>query len=158
MKSGAIFSKNRKHRLGLWRIWDATRGHVLYIGLNPSTAGAKENDATINKLIHFTKRFDLGGFYIVNLFSVICTDSSKLMQQPKLNSSVADIYIEHYAKKCDSVVYMYGRKGKGNELRIKQIDKLLLNKFDCVYCFGINKDLTPKHPLYLPSNTALELY
>ena len=40
----AWFSHDRKKRYSLTRTWDASKGHVMFIGLNPSTANQHNDD------------------------------------------------------------------------------------------------------------------
>lgn len=61
MNKGAMFSKCRKYRYVLWRIWDDDKPRVMFIGLNPSIAGAIIDDPTIRKVIGFAKRWGFGG-------------------------------------------------------------------------------------------------
>lgn len=48
--NGASFSECGKHRLYLWRIWDDSKPKLMFIGLNPSTANANNDDPTISKI------------------------------------------------------------------------------------------------------------
>ncbi len=79
--STAVFSSNGEHRYCLVRAWDFTKPRVCYISLNPSVADAKVNDATVRKLIGFATRHGFGSFYLVNLFSVIMTESKQLPKE-----------------------------------------------------------------------------
>jgi hypothetical protein len=40
----ALFSDDRLYRYQLWRGWDESRAPVMFIGLNPSTADALDDD------------------------------------------------------------------------------------------------------------------
>ena len=50
-ESGALFSRDKKYRYALWRVWDFDSPSVMFIGLNPSTANEKVNDPTILRLL-----------------------------------------------------------------------------------------------------------
>ena len=73
----ACFSPDGKHRYVLRRTWDP-RPHLLFAGMNPSKAGAVDNDPTVNLLRGFAKRARRGGLIIVNAHSIIETYSKKL--------------------------------------------------------------------------------
>ena len=47
--SGAVISDCGTHRYALWRVWDHSKGLVMFIMLNPSTANATEPDPTITR-------------------------------------------------------------------------------------------------------------
>lgn len=75
MKKTANVNGDYRYRLG--RYWDNKKRNVLFIGLNPSTADAYEDDATIRRLIGFSKDWGFGGLTIVNLFAYRSTDPKK---------------------------------------------------------------------------------
>lgn len=144
--SGAEFSKCGKYRYKLWRIWNDTLPMAMCIGLNPSTANAAKNDATINNLIRILSRLGYGGFYMMNLFAWI---SSK----PKELLSCADPIgeneekLKQVEKLCDDVILCWGNF-KQAENRILKV----LPRYPNAKCFGKNKNGTPFHPLALMYN------
>ena len=77
--SGAEFSQDKKHRHVLWRIWDKSKPVVMFIGLNPSKATEDDNDKTISKLIRICNHNELGGFYMLNLYTYISTKPEELI-------------------------------------------------------------------------------
>ena len=74
MIKGAI--KDKENRYQLWRIWNQEKPLILFILLNPSNADHKNDDKTVKKLIGFTKKFEFGGFYLGNLYSLVATTPS----------------------------------------------------------------------------------
>lgn len=52
----------------------------LFIGLNPSKAGAVDNDQTIRKEIGFASRWGWSGFWKANLFAHVETESALLRE------------------------------------------------------------------------------
>lgn len=92
----AQFSPDRMRRYCLIRRWqraispDVDKVMALtWVMLNPSTAGAAEDDATIRKCVGYAKRWGYGGIRVLNLFDLIETDSEKLKHPahwPKLTS------------------------------------------------------------------------
>jgi hypothetical protein len=63
MKQDAEISSNKRYRYVLTRIWNGALPTLLFIGLNPSTADAQEDDATIRRLISLTRNWKhYGGF------------------------------------------------------------------------------------------------
>jgi hypothetical protein len=147
--SGAVFSSCGKYRLVLWRKWDLSKPNVMFIGLNPSIADAKTDDPTIRRLISFAKAEGFGGFYMLNLFTLISTDPRALLTV-KNTDYLANDYLYEYQIKTDQIVFAWG----SNEAS-KQRAREVINMFPSAYCFGKNKDGSPKHPLYLLGTTKL---
>src|SRR4051812_1099786 len=75
--SGAVFSKCGTWRYHLWRTWGA--GPIpLYILLNPSKAGAANDDSTVSRLAVRSRSLGCGGFELVNAFAFCSTFPSDL--------------------------------------------------------------------------------
>tara|TARA_Y100001935_G_scaffold201108_1_gene169475 strand:+ start:65 stop:526 length:462 start_codon:yes stop_codon:yes gene_type:complete len=143
----ANISIDRKERFSLSRIWDIKQPKLLYIMLNPSIADDKKDDPTIKRLIFFTKKYRYGGFYVANLFTQITPYPKELNMDNHSKKKNLKI-ISELIKKSDSIVYAWGNLvGEPAEL-MKLIESPL--------CFGTNKNGTPKHPLYLRSDTKLQ--
>ena len=142
----ADISNDRKERFSLSRIWDSKKPRVLYIMLNPSYADDEFDDPTIRRLNFFTKKFKFGGFYVANLFTQITPYPKELNMDNHLKKKNLKI-INELIKKSDSIVYAWGNLVSEPTELIKLIESPL--------CFGKNINGTPKHPLYLPSNSKL---
>lgn len=143
----ADISNDKKDRFSLSRIWDSKKPKALYIMLNPSYADNESDDPTIRRLIFFSKKFKFGGFYVTNLFSQITPYPKELNMDNNLKKKNLKI-ISELIKKSDLIVYAWGNLvSEPIELR-KLIESPL--------CFGINKNGTPRHPLYLRSDTKLQ--
>jgi hypothetical protein len=69
MEKDALISPNKIYRYTLRRVWDNTKPDLIWIMLNPSTADAEKDDATIRRCIGFSQRFEYGGLVVVNLFA-----------------------------------------------------------------------------------------
>tara|TARA_Y100001935_G_scaffold142546_1_gene117812 strand:- start:204 stop:665 length:462 start_codon:yes stop_codon:yes gene_type:complete len=142
----AEISYDREERFSLSRIWDQKKPKLLYIMLNPSIADDKRDDPTIKRLIFFTKKFRYGGFYVTNLFTQI-TPYPKELNMDNLSKKNNFKIINDLIKKSDSIVYAWGN--------LVSEPRDLLEIIDSPLCFGKNLNGTPKHPLYLPSNSKL---
>lgn len=146
---GALFNGDRTHRIKLWRIWDVSKPMIMYIGLNPSRANEDTTDATITRLINFSKRFDAGGMYMMNVFTYVTPYPWLLGELVVTPEEVLKQIADH----CAKVVFCWGNFRQSRN-RAKQLSAL----FPSALCFGKNKNGTPKHPLYLQSGTPLEKY
>jgi len=142
----AEISYDRKERFTLSRIWDKKKPKLLYIMLNPSIADDKKDDPTIKRLMFFTKKYRYGGFYVANLFTQI-TPYPKELNMDNLSKKNNLKIINDLIKKSDSIVYAWGN--------LVSEPRELMEIIDNPLCFGKNLNGTPKHPLYLPSNSKL---
>ena len=143
----ADISNDKKDRFSLSRIWDSKKPKALYIMLNPSYADDELDDPTIRRLIFFSKKFKFGGFYVTNLFTQITPYPKELNMDNNLKKKNLKI-ISELIKKSDLIVYAWGNLVS----EPMQLRKLI----ESPLCFGINKNGTPKHPLYLRSDTKLQ--
>lgn len=153
MKKGATFGEGRKHRYTLYRIWDSTLPQINFIGLNPSTADENENDATIKKLIHYTREWGFGGFTITNLFAYRSREAARLLQVVNPVGKKNDGVVVNTAQKHDQIILMWGNQGKFYDRDKKVLDLLYASWSERItkpLCFKHNKNGTPIHPLYLP--------
>jgi hypothetical protein len=74
----ALLSADGLYRFRLDRDWDPSRGRVCWIMLNPSTADAEQDDATIRRCLRFTRDWGYGALTVVNLFAYRATDPREL--------------------------------------------------------------------------------
>ncbi|MEM6720362.1 MAG: DUF1643 domain-containing protein [Bacteroidota bacterium] len=138
----AIFSENRKHRYVLTRIWNSTLPMIMCIGLNPSLADESKDDPTIRRIIDFAQQWGFGGVFVCNLFSYVTPYPKKL--KIKKDTSHNDFYLKLYAEKSQEVLCAWGRHKVAKE-RAKTVLKMMHN----TTALQLNKDGSPKHPLYV---------
>jgi hypothetical protein len=145
---GAEFSKCRRYRYSLWRIWDRSKPLVMFIGLNPSTANEVDADPTIRSVGRIAKVNGFGGFYMMNCFPFVSTDPEKLRDFG--NTALNDLWIDNVSERCATIVFAWGsfdivrESGREAELAAMFPDAMALH---------INKNGSPKHPLYCKSDT-----
>jgi hypothetical protein len=141
--SGVLFSKDRKHRFKLWRIWDDTKPNCLFVLHNPSTADETKNDPTIRRCIQFAKSWGFGGVYIGNYFSFRSTDPKGLLG--KTFEEIAPLenirHIYEMKAECDMHVLAYGN------FAVKDVEPMIVD--DCWHYLKLTKAGNPCHPLYL---------
>lgn len=157
IKSGAEFSEDRKYRYALWRIWDESLPLVMFIGLNPSTANETEPDKTITKVRKIAKNNGYGGFYMMNCFPLVSTDPEKLQEIYDCLHEEEDIenmrWLLEVRRKCKDIVFAWG-----NFKIVKQRAASIYGYFKNAKALHINKNGSPKHPLYCKDNSALILF
>ena len=151
VEKGATFSSCRKYRFELHRIWDKEKSCVMFVGLNPSTANEQTDDATIRRVIGFAKKWGYGGVYMLNCFPFVSTNPDDLKDRAMLKEN--DKYLELIGKEvCEQVIFAWGAFDIVKET---SRDIALTVMFPNAKALVINKDRSPRHPLYVPLNTEL---
>lgn len=151
-ESNALFSKDGEHRYALIRIWDETKPKVMFVGLNPSKAGERNNDKTITKVIKIADNNGFGGLYMMNLFSFI-TPYPEQLQICQATNNINNEYLLKYAQLSEKVVFCWGNF-RQTGLRKSE----LMCMFPKSYCLFRNKNDSPKHPLYCKDESQIIYY
>lgn len=146
--SDAVFSDDRNYRYALWRNWDDSKPKIMFIGLNPSTANENSDDPTIRRVKRFASDWGYGGVYMMNLFGIVSADP-KILLTCKDPIGDNDIWLSEIARECKDVCFAWGNFKEALE-RGKQVSKM----FPAAICLGLNKNGSPKHPLYVPANIS----
>jgi len=144
MKSSAIISEDEQYRYALTWVWDYKKLLIGFVGLNPSTADATEDDPTIRRCIGLTKKHNFGGFVMLNLFAYRATDPKELLVAQDPIGPLNDGMLEILSQLTLLNVVCWGNNGSILK-RSAQVFKLVPNKF----CLEINGSGQPKHPLYI---------
>lgn len=144
--TGAYISDCEKYRYALWRNWDNSKAKCAYIMLNPSTADATNDDATITRCITRAKALNFGGIVVANLFAFRTTYPTELVQATNPVGEENDAYLLHIAKNAGMVICAWGNDGthqKRNEIvmRMFRAEKIPL------FHLGLTQDGNPLHPL-----------
>jgi hypothetical protein len=149
--SGALFSECGLYRYKLWRCWDADKPLVMFIGLNPSKAGAEKNDNTITKVTKVAAYNGYGGLYMCNLFALISKDPDALLHcADPLKEN--DLHIAETAAICKDVVFCWGAFKQIQQRPEKRADRMKA-LFPAALCFKKTKAGAPWHPLYCLDKT-----
>jgi len=143
LKKDAKLSVCRKYRYSLWRIWDQSKSHVMFIGLNPSTADERADDPTLIRCMNYASSWGYGGVYMANLFAIRATDPKVMLAADDPIGRDNDRWLVDLSQKAGLVVAAWGNSGSfmGRSNEAKQ---LLSN----LHCLKMNKSGEPVHPLY----------
>lgn len=158
LERDARLSECGKYRYLLRRTWDHDKQRALFVMLNPSTADAEVDDATIRSCIRLCKGYGYGGFEVVNLMAWRATDPKDLPTKPSDAMGPENPrVIEAAVHRCDVVIcawgaHPYARRFAGGVLDIVRLYR------PAAYCLGKTKAGAPKHPLYIKSGTPLETF
>lgn len=143
---------------GVYRYWLSRRlsmgdRAVLFVGLNPSTADATQDDPTIRRCVGFARQWGFDWLLMGNIYAYRSTD-------PKVLPSIDDpVGPENHAAltwmsdRAELIVAAWG-KNKLNPPG-RWLARAILHHPQ-VRCLGRNQDGTPKHPLYLAKTTELQ--
>lgn len=99
IRRDALISPCARYRYWLSRDWglypsSPTYSRVLWVMLNPSTADASVDDATIRRCIAFSQRWRYDGMVVVNLFAYRSTDPKALLKVGAVESVGPDNWTE----------------------------------------------------------------
>ena len=126
---------------------------IMFLMLNPSTADEIQSDPTVTRCKNYAKQWEYGRIYVCNIFAYRATNPADMKAQEDPIGDLNDNYIKNIAGLVNTVVCAWGTHGKYQN-RGKEVLELLTKEgySDKLYALGVNKDGTPKHPLYLRKN------
>ncbi len=129
-----------------------------YFGINPSTADASVDDATVRKWIGFTKVFGGRRFTVGNAFAYRSKDVKALASvDDPFGDEIGD-YTTDIINDADILVPCWGNTRKVPPQLQFAFDILmdaLVSSGKPVKCFGFTKSGDPMHPLMLGYDTRL---
>lgn len=146
--TGAILSSDDRYRYALWRAWQPCSQWLIFIGLNPSTADAEEDDPTIRRCVAFGKAWGYHGILMLNLFAYRATKPVDMLAVVDPVGPDNDHFLRHYASMSPEVVAAWGAHG-AHRGRDMQVRSMLYGRLKCL---RVNRDGSPAHPLYLPGS------
>lgn len=153
---GAILSEDGLYRYLLIRQCKGPeKRKTMVIMVNPSTADATTDDATIRKVRGFADKYLWGKVYVVNLFAYRATDIKQLAHADDPIGPSNDLYIEMVARECQSVVVAWGnlesKLPRDLRDRWKTVSNILRTRFKRkpVFCLDTCNNGHPYHPLMI---------
>jgi hypothetical protein len=152
----AAFSTDGVYRYMLTRRW-APGPTVCWVMLNPSTASAFNDDATIRRCRSFSLKAGYGALAVVNLYALRSTNPAKLWTHKDPVGPLGDQFIREQASSRTSVIAAWGTHGARNQ-RGQHVADTLADAGIALYCLGVTGNGQPKHPLYVPGDTTLVPY
>lgn len=158
---GAIISPCGLYRYRLDRFISGEHGNgtTAVIMVNPSTANAVENDATIRKLIGFARENKWSRIIVGNLFAYRATDVRELGKAADPVGPDNDPILLDIIGSADRVIYAWGplhKQPKYLRHRWRQVDALVRTTVHEPLCIGKPaKCGHPKHPLMQPYRSEL---
>ena len=154
----AVISSCGSYRYRLERNIGLYGPTAAVIMVNPSTADADSDDATIRRVVGFCKRFGWSRLIVGNVFAFRATEIGNLSLSINPVGPDNAAHLRSILMEADLVVVAWGRLGKlPPALRQEWRNVAALAEALCVglKCLGITKDGQPKHPLMLNYSSEL---
>lgn len=159
MQRSAAISPCGKYRYLLTRTWSAAPPlHVCM--LNPSTADAQDDDATISVLIGRARRMDCGGLVVVNLYAWRATHPRDLAAAERNGDDIVGPDNDYTIRTVvtapgnNSVLCAWGNSHPV-AARVRRFRELLRAGGIHPYHLGLTSDGQPRHPLRVPYSQPL---
>ncbi len=154
----ATFSDDGRYRR-LMRRWLGDRfpdRYIMFIGMNPSTADATVNDPTCAREWTFAQREGFDAMVKANVGDYRATHPKMLLEPGVVASSPENLQaIRTAARDASRVVLCHGKLNKALAPAGCELVEALKADGHELWCFGVNGDGSPKHPLYLRADTPL---
>jgi hypothetical protein len=159
----AVISSCGKYRYYLDRdvtpiVFDVGAPRVAWIMVNPSTADATHDDATIRKVRGFTQRMNGISFTVGNLFSYRAKDVRELKTASCPTGPDDDFWLHQIIAKSDKVIVAWGpmaKLPKDLRSRFNKVVEIAGREGHKLYCLGTAKDGHPLHPLMQPYSAEI---
>ena len=147
----ALFSTDKVYRYVLIITWDENLPSLVVIMLNPSTADEFKNDPTVERCERRARRGGYGSLVVLNLFALRSTDPRGLYETHDAVGPLNDRAIALFTEGAGAVVCGWGTHGaligRGG-----QVLDLLKSLGIVALAYQLNRDGSPKHPLYVGYN------
>ncbi len=129
-----------------------------FFGINPSTADASLDDATVRKWRGFVSRWGGSRFIVGNVFAFRSTDVKALATTPDPIGRLNNDHLKQIIAEADILVPCWGDQKKvPPELRLHfhWMRQVLTAAGKPVKTFGLSNGGYPKHPLMLGYDTVM---
>jgi hypothetical protein len=127
---------------------------LLWILLNPSTAGALATDPTLRKCMAYARLWGYGLVELVNVYAYRATDPSELVQARRghrdVRGPVNQEVVLAAAGDADLIVGGWGTKAHDDDVAwVEHLVQARVGKD--IHAIALTKDGWPRHPLYVPN-------
>ena len=156
--SHAWLSPDLAYRYRLGRTWQEPGPLDLWVMLNPSTADARDDDATIRRCRGFSVRDRARGLVVVNLFALRSTNPAALLEHEDPVGPDNDVVIaetvRHVREDGGRVIAAWGAHRMATGDRLAAVLELL-HAGGPVLALGTTLSGAPRHPLYVPGSNRV---
>lgn len=160
IRSSADFSPCGRYRTTLWRGWGdliEDEPFALWLAMNPSTADLTHNDPSVARMVSFTRREGLKSLCVTNVCDYRATNPRDLRAPGVIPCSDQNLSaISRNASVAERVIVAFGSLPKALRPHAERAVQIMRDQGITLWCLGHNSDGSPKHPLYVRSDAALE--
>lgn len=153
----ADISEDGIYRWWLTRRWAGAGAWVNFLMLNPSTANATEDDATIRRVVNFARTWGFSGVTVTNLFAFRATDPRRLREAADQVGPRNDRAIAMAARLCSYTVCAWGAQPAARGRAANVLASLREAGTD-LRALKVTRSGAPWHPLYVPAATFASPY
>jgi hypothetical protein len=152
----ATMSPCGRYRYTLERSWSSLPRYVLWLMLNPSTADARENDATIRRCLGYARAWGYTGILVGNLYALRSTSPRMLDQvavsggDPIGPDNLASV--RALVARASLIVCAWGRAGPVQSARFNVLQLLRPPQTPHILRMNAGDGLDPSHPLRLAAD------
>lgn len=150
--SAAKVSECGQYRYWLARDWyecDGPANPLVFVMLNPSTADAEQDDATITRCMRRAAQLGFNGIRVVNLFAFRSTDPAKLLEVADPVGPENDRIIMNVCRGQKMVVAAWGEEKPHVAPRAAAVKALMRTLDVPLHALALTKAGHPRHPLYV---------
>lgn len=154
----AIISDCGMYRYRLERHGLSGSGAVAWIMVNPSTADATQDDATIRKVVGFSERMGAGWAIVGNKFAYRATDVRELRTARDPRGPENNEHLLQIMRAAPTVIAAWGplsKLPKHLRNRWRTVAEIAEHAGARLMCLGTAQDGQPRHPLMLSYDTPL---
>jgi hypothetical protein len=157
--NGAVISECGTYRYRLDRHVGAGDRVYAFFGINPSTADAALDDATVRKWRGFSKRLGAARFIVGNVFAFRATDVGELRDAADPVGPEWRRHMEEIIAEADVLVPCWGSRVKLKSPHLRDRLDVMLGALrgtgKPLMCWGRTASGDPIHPLMLGYETTL---
>jgi len=152
LESSAEISSDGVYRYRLSRRLGVGERTVLFVCTNPSTADARQDDPTLRRCAGFALMWGFDWLLMGNLNAYRSTDPKALLNVDDPVGTDNQVALKRMAHRAEVIVAAWGSAPL--TCYAATLGRWILS-LDHTRCLGVNKNGSPKHPLYLPRNATL---
>lgn len=163
----ATLSPNGRYRYHLARTWGPATPRVLFVMLNPSTADADVDDATIRVCVGRAERLGCHGIEVVNLFALRATDPRELLRADDpigpandlaIMDALASVDVRFVVAAWGAAAILKAQACRPNRAphRAEAVQRMIRAAGHESRCLGRTRGGQPRHPLRVPYARPLE--
>ncbi len=170
LNSEASFSSCGLYRWYLKRTLSSKSRTIVFIGLNPSKASSLKDDATLNRLLGFSRRWGYGIIVVVNLFARIShsPDILKRCSDPVGEENDHELSVHASIWSQNPLCDLWLGWGAGGSYQERDFEVICLLRRYWIermrnfpkalgpMALGLTQKGNPLHPLYMPSSKDLK--